>query len=63
MSQMNIANVDLNLLKVFEALHEESSASLEVGRPSMASAIAPVSMQCAELRHANHVSGATTNIA
>lgn len=24
---MNIANVDLNLLKVFEALHEESSAS------------------------------------
>ncbi|MGY2276563.1 LysR family transcriptional regulator [Pseudomonas monsensis] len=27
MSQMNIAAVDLNLLKVFEALHEESSAS------------------------------------
>ncbi|HWH89548.1 MAG TPA: LysR family transcriptional regulator [Pseudomonas sp.] len=27
MSQMNIADVDLNLLKVFEALHEESSAS------------------------------------
>ncbi|WP_285415461.1 LysR family transcriptional regulator [Pseudomonas sp. efr-133-TYG-5] len=27
MSQMNIVNVDLNLLKVFEALHEESSAS------------------------------------
>ncbi|MBN6776056.1 LysR family transcriptional regulator [Pseudomonas granadensis] len=27
MSQMNIANIDLNLLKVFEALHEESSAS------------------------------------
>ena len=24
---MNIATVDLNLLKVFEALHEESSAS------------------------------------
>ncbi|MHC5133075.1 LysR family transcriptional regulator [Pseudomonas glycinis] len=27
MSQMNIADIDLNLLKVFEALHEESSAS------------------------------------
>jgi LysR family transcriptional activator of mexEF-oprN operon len=27
MSQMNIANVDLNLLKTFEALHDESSAS------------------------------------
>jgi LysR family transcriptional regulator, mexEF-oprN operon transcriptional activator len=27
MNQMNIANIDLNLLKVFEALHEESSAS------------------------------------
>lgn len=27
MNLMNIANVDLNLLKVFEALHEESSAS------------------------------------
>ncbi|WP_095054879.1 LysR family transcriptional regulator [Pseudomonas sp. Irchel s3b2] len=27
MNQMNIATVDLNLLKVFEALHEESSAS------------------------------------
>lgn len=27
MNHMNIANVDLNLLKVFEALHEESSAS------------------------------------
>ncbi|WP_397448482.1 LysR substrate-binding domain-containing protein [Pseudomonas sp. NA-150] len=27
MSQMNIANVDLNLLKVFEALHDEASAS------------------------------------
>ncbi|MEJ6815933.1 LysR family transcriptional regulator [Pseudomonas sp. LF-5] len=27
MSQINIAAVDLNLLKVFEALHEESSAS------------------------------------
>jgi hypothetical protein len=27
MNQMNIAAVDLNLLKVFEALHEESSAS------------------------------------
>ncbi|PYB89128.1 LysR family transcriptional regulator [Pseudomonas koreensis] len=27
MSQMNIADIDLNLLKVFEALHDESSAS------------------------------------
>lgn len=27
MNTMNIATVDLNLLKVFEALHEESSAS------------------------------------
>ncbi|UVK96216.1 LysR substrate-binding domain-containing protein [Pseudomonas atacamensis] len=27
MSQMNIADIDLNLLKVFESLHEESSAS------------------------------------
>jgi DNA-binding transcriptional LysR family regulator len=27
MNQMNIANVDLNLLKAFEALHDESSAS------------------------------------
>ncbi|MGZ7457420.1 LysR family transcriptional regulator [Pseudomonas sp. Ma2-10] len=27
MNRMNIATVDLNLLKVFEALHEESSAS------------------------------------
>src|SRR5471032_2184543 len=27
MNQMNIATIDLNLLKVFEALHEESSAS------------------------------------
>ncbi|WP_336341485.1 LysR family transcriptional regulator [Pseudomonas atacamensis] len=27
MSKMNIADIDLNLLKVFEALHEESSAS------------------------------------
>ncbi|ROM90559.1 LysR family transcriptional regulator [Pseudomonas brassicacearum] len=27
MSQMNIAEIDLNLLKVFEALHDESSAS------------------------------------
>lgn len=27
MNQMNIADIDLNLLKVFEALHEESSAS------------------------------------
>eukprot|EP01133_Synstelium_polycarpum_P010273 gene10273-11981_t len=27
MSHMNIANVDLNLLKTFEALHDESSAS------------------------------------
>ena len=27
MNQMNITDVDLNLLKVFEALHEESSAS------------------------------------
>jgi len=27
MSQMNIANIDLNLLKVFEALHDEASAS------------------------------------
>lgn len=27
MNQMNIADVDLNLLKVFEALHDESSAS------------------------------------
>ncbi|TKJ74958.1 LysR family transcriptional regulator [Pseudomonas sp. CFBP13508] len=27
MSQMNIADIDLNLLKVFEALYEESSAS------------------------------------
>lgn len=27
MNQMNITNVDLNLLKVFEALHDESSAS------------------------------------
>ncbi|NWD87541.1 LysR family transcriptional regulator, partial [Pseudomonas sp. K5002] len=27
MSLMNIANVDLNLLKTFEALHDESSAS------------------------------------
>lgn len=27
MNQMNIADIDLNLLKVFEALHDESSAS------------------------------------
>ena len=27
MNTMNIASVDLNLLKVFEALHEESNAS------------------------------------
>lgn len=27
MSQINIANIDLNLLKAFEALHDESSAS------------------------------------
>jgi len=27
MNPMNIANVDLNLLKTFEALHDESSAS------------------------------------
>ncbi|MFK3797079.1 LysR substrate-binding domain-containing protein [Pseudomonas sp. NPDC088444] len=27
MNQMNIANIDLNLLKVFEALHDEASAS------------------------------------
>ena len=27
MSQINIAQVDLNLLKTFEALHDESSAS------------------------------------
>jgi len=27
MTPMNIANADLNLLKVFEALHDEGSAS------------------------------------
>jgi len=30
---MNIANTDLNLLKVFEALHDEGSASRAASQP------------------------------
>lgn len=52
------------LLEMGQSLEETFLTQVQfIAFPCMASAIAPVSMQYAELRHANEVSGATTNIA